>query len=64
MIIIIEERWPGEATIADMLADLKALEPRRVLVDMRGPQASYLPELLAAGFSAEPLHYSIRKRLA
>jgi hypothetical protein len=64
VIIIIEERWPGEATHADMVADLKALEPRRVLVDMIGPQAGYLPLLLAEGFHAEPLHYSIRKRLA
>lgn len=62
MIVIIEELHRG--TTAGLVASLKALEPRLVLVDMSGPQMVYLADLQAAGFKVEPLHYSIRKRLA
>lgn len=62
MIVIIEDLHPRPT--ADLVASLKTLNPRLVLVDMVGPQAFYVAELQAAGFTVEPLHYSIRKRLA
>ena len=62
MIVIIEELF--ETTIAEAADHLRALKPRLILVDMCGPQATYLEDLrVLHGFNTQALPKAVKRRV-
>lgn len=61
MIVIIEELF--ETTISQAADHLRALEPRLILVDMCGPQATYLEDLRFHGFNTQVLPKAVKRRV-
>lgn len=61
MMVVIEELF--ETTIAQATDHLRALKPRLILVDMRGPQATYLQDLRVAGFNTQVLTKAVKRRV-